>query len=265
MIEDVSISSSYYYSTPIDEQIRLVADSGFTAFSLGANLNHFDYRDSSSRRELKCLADDLGLAVDTVHGKSLDSDASYEGLSVAIEAAEELDAHSVVVHPVPFALSGDEATIRKRIAASIDRCRDLFAATSVRIAVENVMPGVATDLVAFVLSEVNSKNVGFCYDSSHEQVDGPREYSLVRQFADRLYAVHISDRSREFVDHQIPGEGFIDFGRVCQDLFHTSFAAPLLLEVMMKHSVYRDEKQFLREANRAASELKQRINGHGRK
>jgi len=47
----------------------------------------------------------------------------------------------------------------------------------------------------------------------------------------RLIAVQLSDRIRDFVDHVLPGEGFIDWGAVCEQLRLARFDRPLLLEV----------------------------------
>jgi sugar phosphate isomerase/epimerase len=114
------------------------------------------------------------------------------------------------------------------------------------------MPGPATKLLSKVLAETDGTLFGFCYDTSHEQMDGPRAYDLVDKFGDKLFAVHISDRSAPFVDHQIPGEGFIDWPTVMKKLQHSGFQNPLLLEVMMTHSKYREPNQFLSEAYKAA-------------
>jgi sugar phosphate isomerase/epimerase len=62
--------------------------------------------------------------------------------------------------------------------------------------------------------------------------------ALLSRWCDALYAVHLSDRSADFTDHQLPGEGFIDFDAITALLRAASFDRPLLLEVMTTHSAH---------------------------
>jgi len=40
--------------------------------------------------------------------------------------------------------------------------------SGVKFAIENVLPGIATDFAEFVINKTNPKHFGFCYDSSHD-------------------------------------------------------------------------------------------------
>lgn len=59
------------------------------------------------------------------------------------------------------------------------------------------------------LARLDPALFGFCYDSAHVQIDGPRPFQLLDDLQDRVIAVHLSDRLRAFTDHVLPGEGFI--------------------------------------------------------
>lgn len=98
----------------------------------------------------------------------------------------------------------------------------------------------------------NSDYIGFCYDSSHDQIDGPRNMELLCRQSNNLTAVHLSDRIREFVDHVIPGEGFINFDEILPLLKQAGFDGPILMEVEMTHSKYKNIKEFLKEVHEAA-------------
>jgi sugar phosphate isomerase/epimerase len=128
-------------------------------------------------------------------------------------------------------------------------------ACGVRFALENVLPGPATDLVVRVLDRLDPAVFGACYDSSHDQIGGPRPFSLLEQWRERLIAVQLSDRVREFVDHVLPGEGFIDWPGLSRALRRTVFGGPLLLEVATTHSAEKDPAQFLRRAGACARTL----------
>jgi hypothetical protein len=49
-----SVATSFNYDIPIDKQIRLVAEAGFSHLSLGAMPEHSGYLEAERRRELKC-------------------------------------------------------------------------------------------------------------------------------------------------------------------------------------------------------------------
>jgi hypothetical protein len=93
---------------------------------------------------------------------------------------------------------------------------------------------------------LNPDRFGFCYDSSPDQIGGPRPFDLLVELRDRLIAVQLSDRIRDFVDHVIPGEGFIDWHVLASVLRTSSFRGPLLFEVSMTHSAEKDPSRFLR-------------------
>jgi sugar phosphate isomerase/epimerase len=82
---------------------------------------------------------------------------------------------------------------------------------------------------------------------------------LLERLSGRLIAVHISDRIREFVDHVIPGEGFIDFSKLCALLAKAKIEFPLMLEVMTANSSIKDPRAFLKAAKEASTDLENRI------
>jgi sugar phosphate isomerase/epimerase len=96
---------------------------------------------------------------------------------------------------------------------------------------------------------------GFCYDSSHDQIGGPRSFGLLERLRTRLIAVQLSDRVRDFVDHVLPGEGFIDWQKVCSELRLAQFSRPLLLEVAVTYSAEKDPQRFLRLAHERGLQL----------
>jgi len=152
----------------------------------------------------------------------------------------------------------------ERIASLISTCNALLPAAQdagVVFALENVMPGPGTDLVRAVLHELDPQVFGLCYDSSHDQIDGPRPFDLIDEFAGRIFAVHLSDRIRAHVDHVTPGEGFIAWPEMCAKLRSAQYRGPILMEVMMTHSSFRDVKSFLHEAHRGAGRTWNLIHG----
>ena len=65
----------------------------------------------------------------------------------------------------------------------------------------------------------------------------------------------MSDRIKEFVDHVIPGEGFIHFDEIIPLLRESTFEGVVLMEVEMTHSKYKDVNEFLIMANNSAQNI----------
>jgi sugar phosphate isomerase/epimerase len=257
----LSVSTCFDYHVPITEQVALVSAAGFSHVSLGQNRSHFDYLSKDKRTELLRLLVQYSLQVDTVHGPQADT-AGVDELASIAEAAVDLQAPVVVLHGGPFEFGPDELEPRlidlRRICLQLDT---ISRRTGVRFALENVAPGPATELVRRAILESDPTTIGFCYDSSHDQIGGPKGFDLLLELKERLVAVHLSDRVREFVDHVIPGDGFIDWNMLCPILASARMTFPLLLEVMTTNSIEKDPSRFLGMASKEGRSLYHRIRG----
>jgi sugar phosphate isomerase/epimerase len=257
----VSIATSFDYAVPLDVQLPLIATAGFTHFSLGADASHSNYLTAAGQRHLRALASQHGLAVDTIHGPRTDRPDGPAESARAVTAAGELSVPILVVHGGPFDFP--EAELADRLDQLVRTCENLvpvLASSHVRLALENVLPGPATELIRRALEALDPQWFGFCYDSSDDQIGGPHSMHLLAQLRDRLIAVQLSDRIRDFVDHVIPGEGFIHFQEVCAELAHAQYDRPLLLEVSTTHSAVKEPREFLRIAYRQGLQLAAQVN-----
>lgn len=243
---ELSIATSFEYSIPIEEQLVLIAAAGFTHISLGHDATHSGYLSKEGRDVLRSLLRESALRIDTIHGPRADAPGGSQLLTDVAEAAADLGASVVVIHAGPFDFPAEQ--LPSRLEALLDVCECLepgLERTGVVLALENVMPGPATDLVRLALQRLDSQYFGFCYDSAHDQIGGPRPFDLLAQLAGRLRAVHLNDRARDFVDHLIPGEGFIDWPTLCSLIQASAFTGPLALEVDTRHSREKDPLRFL--------------------
>ena len=233
--EQTSISTCISYDRSLEDLLPLIATAGFTHVSLGAKASHSSYLSVSKRVSLLGLLDESDLSMDTIHGTRLDLPDTLSSLTTAAEAAAFLNVPVVVVHASSF--NFDSSEFDKRLEVVLKNCEALLPVaegTGVRFALENVLPGPATDLVRSALDRLPSEHFGFCYDSSHDQIGGPKPFDLLDGLADRqtdrqtdrLLALHLSDRIREHVDHVIPGEGFIAWPVLCRKIRRSAYVGP---------------------------------------
>ena len=150
---------------------------------------------------------------------------------------------------------------RKKVRKVLDRLKQIAKEYKIRFAFENVVPGIPTDFCEEMIACAACEKIGFCYDSSHDQIDGPRPLDLLERQKNKLLALHISDRIKEFTDHVIPGERFIDFDKICELIKASGYQRPLMMEVETTHSKYKESEEFLKKTYEEAVVLYDKIYG----
>jgi len=244
---------------PIEEQFDIVAKSGFKCISLGSNTSHSGLFEDV--KKLKNLLKKYDLSIDTIHGCRTDIDDSVRMLKKFACTAKELEVNTIVVHPCQFYI--EENMVDEKLAKLINVCNELKLIAkeyNVKFAIENLHPSGSTEVVKRALNILDKEFFGLCYDSSHDQVDGPRDYNLLEEFGDRVIAIHLSDRIKEFVDHVVPGEGFVDFEIICDLLKMKGYSNSILMEVSKEHTMFKDNIQLLEETYRIGCGIFNRVN-----
>jgi len=254
-MKTISIATCFNYQIPIDQQLELIAKAGFSHVSIGGRWEHAGILNPKDMKHLKNLLTTNNLSIDSIHGPCMDQENAEEMLSYLIDVAVDLSCPTIVIHPLT-GFEIDTSLIQEKVRLTlekIERLNDHLLKSKVELVVENLFPGNALLVLREVLKSNNT--VGFCYDASHDQVDGPNDMGLLETLGHRLKAVHLSDRIKPFVDHVIPGEGFINFKAIAEQLAIVDYDKPILLELMMEHSKYQDPEIFLKEAYKAGCKI----------
>ena len=255
-MKGISISTCFDYQIPIEQQFQMLKNVGFDCVSIGGNYAHSGILEKSGIHKIKALCKEYQLGIDTIHGYAMDKADNLDINEKLAIAAEILGVPTIVLHCSSFTFHPDTYNRRKTgIMDKLPEFQTLAKEHSIKFAFENVLPGVATDFMEDILNHSEPEYFGFCYDSAHDQIDGPRSFDLLSKYAGRLFSVHISDRIKEMVDHVTPGEGFIDFQSIVDILKHHSYDFPLLMEVMTMHSQYKSTEEFLKITYFKAQEL----------
>ena len=206
------------FGLPVAEQIKLFKKTGFEAFFTDWYENMADY---------KKLADELGMIYQSVHAPFMNAAkmwkeaeegakaAVYELLTCVRDCAE-IGVPILIVHPcIGFDNSGEsiERGI-ERFGAIVQEAQKL----NVNIAFENVEGELY--LEKLMDSFKNYSNVGFCWDSGHEQCYN-RGKDMLALYGDRVIALHLNDNLgvRSYDGkitptddlHLLPGDGIINW------------------------------------------------------
>ncbi len=151
-------------------------------------------------------------------------------LERATEAAKQLGANLVVVHP-PFRWQRDYAT------GFVQGVRDLALASGIAIAVENMFPWRAPGGGDFKAYKPSWDPTDLDYDHltldlSHAATARQDSLTLVRQWGERLAHVHLTDGNGSAKDeHLMPGQGNQRADEVLAELSKSGYRGHVVLEV----------------------------------
>jgi hypothetical protein len=140
----LSIATSSDYAVPLDLQVPLIAEAGFTHFSLGANESHSNYLATDGQRHQKALAAQHGLAIDTIRGARADPADGPVPVSRAVTPRQSWECRSWSFTVVRS--TSPRSSWPDRLEQLVHTCEGLVPVLptwNVRLALENVLAGQA--------------------------------------------------------------------------------------------------------------------------
>ncbi|MFL6140815.1 MAG: sugar phosphate isomerase/epimerase family protein [Labedaea sp.] len=158
----------------------------------------------------------------------------------SVQAAQDLDAGTVVIHP-PFRWQRRYA---EAFPALVD---ELEAESGVAIAVENMFPvrrfgGV----VSAFRPSIDPTDVGYrnyTLDLSHTAAAGVDALELAKRMGDGLTHLHLADGSGIPRDeHLVPGRGTAPCAEVCEELARDRFAGQVVVEINTRRARHPAER-----------------------
>nr|WP_092071730.1 sugar phosphate isomerase/epimerase family protein [Dendrosporobacter quercicolus]NSL49482.1 sugar phosphate isomerase/epimerase [Dendrosporobacter quercicolus DSM 1736]SDM29838.1 Sugar phosphate isomerase/epimerase [Dendrosporobacter quercicolus] len=255
----VSIFSWFGFPIPMDKRFKMIKAAGFDGVLLWWSDEHAAV--DGDKAVQPALARENGLCVENIH-------APFEGINCLWTDGRQGDEFEQVlancinesaVHEIPTVvmhLSAGEH-LQKTNQTGLDRIKrlvELAERKNVNIALENLR---RLEYLHFILDNIQSDRLGFCYDSGHEYCYN-READLLTQYGARLMAVHIHDNDGVHDLHKVPGEGSVDWKAVVAKLKKSVYRGAVALEVTNKFSKYGDTETpewFLRRAFQSAKKL----------
>ncbi|MDP9435130.1 MAG: sugar phosphate isomerase/epimerase [Actinomycetota bacterium] len=157
------------------------------------------------------------------------------------DAAEELGAETVVVHP-PFRWQRDYA---RQFVGGVQQMAD---ETDVRFAVENMFPLRARGREVTPYSPdwdpTEEDYRHFTLDLSHTSVSRSDALEMADAMGDRLAHVHIADGNGSARDeHLVPGRGAQPCAELLEGLAHRDFGGLVVVEVNTRRAEDRAERE----------------------
>lgn len=246
------IFSWFGYPIDITERFRLIKQAGFDGVLLWWGDENIDTDGAKERQPELALKN--GLFIENIHlpfnginDLWLDNinGNEYEKLIISnIEDCANFQIPTVVMHltkgnnPPPFSEIG-----LNRIRNIVDIAENL----NVCVALENLRKPNYMDCI---LQEISSPKLGFCYDSGHNNCFTPKR-DFLKQYGDRLFALHLHDNDGIDDLHMIPFDGNIEWNKIKNQIDTLCYNGAISLEVEQgKQDKYKNmsAEEFLRTA-----------------
>ena len=126
-----------------------------------------------------------------------------------------------------------------------------------KIALENTH---FTHLVSEALRLFPSRNLGICYDSSHDFYRSETHGELLKKHSERLFCLHLSDTDGEEDRHWTLGPGIVDLSLLTEEFRSASYQGVRTLEVIANaRQKERGAEAFLAEAYRSLDLLESKV------
>ncbi len=233
----LGIYAWFGYKLPLEKRLKLIADAGFTNTCVWFG-HEEDLVKSGKDNQIPELVRDAGLTLDNIHAPfwhsnylwveaQTEKDVIWRELMDALSFCARHHIPVMVMHlsagktPPPPNQSG-----LKLIRDMVCQAEDM----GVTIAMENA-EDYGNHYLEFVFSDIQSPNLGFCYDSSHDFIAMEFRGKALQKWGKLLAATHISDNQGINDDHLLPGRGTINWDNVVKQFSKTSFKGTFMLEV----------------------------------
>jgi sugar phosphate isomerase/epimerase len=257
----IGLSTTIDYTVDIKEQIRLFARSNIDFISVGANISHSGFYDNDKFNQILDLAHDNSLFVDSGHipfGADYNiADKDREKRHAAIENTLKflgfIDSFKIpkaIIHPHHY-LQEDRQEVFEKSMESLRLISEAMP-EKIKLAIENLPTADGNWICDKILSSLDNNRLGFCYDSSHENMSG-EPFFLLKKFSDKIIATHLSDNHGYSDEHLIPGQGIIDWHGLKSYLDKSDKLENLLFEIGTGEKLSEPLTVFLERALRGIS------------
>jgi L-ribulose-5-phosphate 3-epimerase len=230
----LSIVDWFGFNLSPQDRMRVIKEAGFS----GVMLIWADYFDKDYKLFPE-YARNAGLYIDNAHAPYKNANALWEDTLNGQDACKELIScvedcaayivPTLVIHPEnkkgteTVSLPRDFSIGIERIKRIVDRAERL----DVNIAVENMSH---PQYLERIFIDIQSKKLGFCFDSGHSNVFTP-DVDLLALYGDKLMALHLHDNDGVEDWHSLPFSGNINWSDITAKLKEITYKGAIALEV----------------------------------
>lgn len=247
----ITIYDWFGYELPIKERYQLIKEAGFDGILLwwSEYLGRNDYRSGPQ------IVREAGLVIENIHTPfqvqdniwldNLDGEASIDCYLQCVKDCAEFEIPTMVVH-----LPDDDKPYNALGLYRIKRIAEKAEQLGVNVALENLR-NLAN--LSYVMKQVDSLRIGFCYDCCHHYHYYPCS-DLLSMYGSRLMALHLHDYNGTAI-HQLPFDGKVNWSVAMKKITETGYSGPTAIEAMNWDYKDLSIEKFLQEAYERAKRL----------
>ena len=253
----IAIYDWFGYELPIKERYRLIKEAGFDSVLLwwsdGFGRDCFGKNDF---RKGPQIAREAGLFIENIHTPvqnqndlwldNLDGEALTNCYFQCVADCAQFEFPTMVVH-LPDEDNPYNALGLDRIKSIAEKAEQL----GVNVAMENLRN---LSNLAYVLEQVDSLRIGFCYDCGHHYRYYPDD-DLLSMYGSRMMALHLHDNNGSYAQHGLPFDGTIDWSKTMKKISKTDYSGSTAIEAMNWDYKDLSAKEFLYKAFERAKRL----------
>ncbi|OAB29619.1 xylose isomerase [Paenibacillus macquariensis subsp. defensor] len=253
----ITIYDWFGYELPIKERYQLIKEAGFDGVLLwwsdGFGRDCFgrsDYRNGPQ------IAREAGLFIENIHTPvqnennfwldNLDGETVTDCYLQCVADCAEFEIPTMVVH-----LPNENNPCNTLGLDRIKRITEKAEQLGVNVALENLWN---LSNLAYVLEQVDSRRIGFCYDCGHHYRHYPGD-DLLSMYGSRLMALHLHDNNGSYAQHGLPFDGTIDWSTTMKKIAETDYSGATAIEAMNWDYEDLSAKEFLHKAFERAKRL----------
>jgi len=253
----LTIYDWFGYQLPNRERFRLIKDAGFDGvllwWSNGFERDCFGQNDYRKGPE---IAREVGLFIENIHAPvqsennlwldNLEGEMVTDCYLQCIADCAEFEIPTMVLH-----LPNEENPCNTLGLDRIKRITEKAEQLGVNVALENLWN---ISNLSYVLDQVDSLRIGFCYDSGHHYRHYP-EIDLLSKYSSRLMALHLHDNNGSYAQHGLPFDGTIDWSTIMQKIANINYSGAIAIEAMNWDYKELTAIEFLHKASERARKL----------
>lgn len=248
----ITIYDWFGYELPIKERYQLIKEAGFDGVLLwwSEDFNRNDYRSGPQ------IAREAGLFIENIHTPiknqnslwldNLEGEALNDCYLQCVADCAEFEIPTMVVH-----LPKEDNPCNTLGLDRIKRITEKAEQLGVNVALENLR-NLAN--LAYVLEQVDSQRIGFCYDCGHHYRHYPG-VDVLSMYGSRLMALHLHDNNGSRAEHGLPFDGTIDWSATMKKIAETGYSGATAIEPMNWDYENLSPKDFLHKAFERAKRL----------
>jgi len=247
-----------YNLTPQDRMI-FIKEAGFS----GVLLLWADYFDNDFKL-FPDYARKVGLNIENAHAPYLNANDLWKNningqdyLQKIIDCVEDCANYGVptlVLH-LENKKGNEKVELPENYCVGVERLKkiiDIAEKNNINIAVENMS---RYEFLDCVFENIQSKRLGFCFDSGHCNLFTPN-LDLLTLYGNKLMALHLHDNDNIEDLHLLPFTGKINWSEIALKLNKISFNGAIALEVgNTKFEHIKEPKEYLKFAVKSAEKI----------